>query len=109
MCVNPDHLFLGTHYDNMDDKEKKGRGNHAIGLRNGKYTKPWRTPRGANHHAHLHPETRQGENNGRAKLTQADVEFIRLSSSSSASLGREFGVTKTTILGIRKGRLWKHI
>lgn len=25
-CVNPSHLFLGTNYDNIQDRESKGRG-----------------------------------------------------------------------------------
>jgi hypothetical protein len=30
-CVNPAHFFIGSHLDNMLDKENKGRGNHPCG------------------------------------------------------------------------------
>lgn len=31
-CVNPQHLFIGTHQDNVDDMFKKGRENKAKGF-----------------------------------------------------------------------------
>lgn len=80
-CGEPTHLFLGTHLDNMRDMVSKGR-------------KP----------------SRRGERNGRAKLTQTDVDFIRASFTGKrgekASLGRKYGVSTTTISGILSGKLW---
>lgn len=35
-CVNPDHLFLGTNRDNVDDMLRKGRQARILGERNGK-------------------------------------------------------------------------
>ena len=31
LCVNPDHIFIGTMKDNMDDMRKKGRENFVRG------------------------------------------------------------------------------
>lgn len=30
-CINPNHLFLGTHKDNAEDRERKGRDNRPFG------------------------------------------------------------------------------
>lgn len=36
MCVNPKHLFLGTHQDNVADKTQKGRAAKGEGNGNSK-------------------------------------------------------------------------
>lgn len=81
-CVNPDHLFLGTHADNMKDKHKKGR---CVG-----------------------PD-RKGSKNTRAKLTEKQVKGIRAANEARASLAKRYGVSCTTIYMIRSGKSWTHV
>lgn len=91
-CVRPDHLFLGTQTDNMQDAVAKGR------VRNG---------------AETHPESfRKGEHHGMAKLTEDQAKAILERSAAGEtrrSLAREFNVSTWTIRQIALGHLWKHL
>jgi hypothetical protein len=73
-CVNPEHLFVGTHQDNARDRERKGRGGGA---------------------------KRRGEQNGRVKLTDAQVAAVTAMFSSGGyskrTLGRVFDVSDVRI------------
>jgi hypothetical protein len=84
LCVNPEHLFAGTHQDNMRDRDIKGRvGGIAI--------------------------SSVGEGNVKAKLTEQDVLAIRSSTEGSRALGKKYGVHRVTIQGIRRKKIWRHI
>lgn len=80
LCINPDHLFLGTHSDNMRDKETKGRANHAIGNR--------------------HPRT---------KLTPEQVMEIRNSPCRGWKFRKKYGISGWNVAAIKAGRIWKHL
>ncbi len=95
-CVNPGHLFLGTHRDNMRDKVSKGR--QAKGDRNGARTKPELHPRGATH--------------GMSVLTEEQVRSIRLERSEGVSpffLAEKYGVTHYAIWCAVTRRTWAHV
>ena len=79
-CVNPEHLFLGDHLDNMRDKEEKGRGNQCV-----------------------------GQAHGNAKLTEAQVLEIRASTESLKATAKRYGVSFGLIGHIRARRAWNHI
>lgn len=81
-CVNPDHLFLGTNKDNIDDMKRKGRDRH-------------RGP--------------QGEAHPRAKLTVTDVLAIRADKRGPTEIARELSVSTATIEAIRSRRNWRHV
>lgn len=82
LCVNPAHLFLGTHQDNADDRESKGRG-------------------------HM----RRGTANGRSKLTEAAVLDIRrrYRPGNGIELAREYGVGKATVSRVVNRKHWGHV
>lgn len=84
LCVNPAHLFSGTASDNMLDMVAKGRGNHP-----------------------------KGERHSSAKLTPGDHAVIRAKYKrrvfGTALLGKEFGVTASTISKIVTGKIWRHV
>ena len=88
-CVNFSHLFLGTHQDNMDDRERKGRGARNI------------IP------IHI------GETNGNSVLKESDVVCIRETYArggiTQKQLGHQFGVSNQLISEIIRHTIWKHI
>ncbi len=79
-CMNPRHLFTGTHLDNMADMVRKGRGN---------------APRGESHHS--------------SKLTEFQVRAIRKSPESLTVLASKFGVSFSTIADVKRHRTWRHL
>jgi hypothetical protein len=82
-CCNPDHLFLGTHQENMSDKVAKGRQTAMVGTKN--------------------PSS---------KLTEDDVRQIRKLYADGINMPRlaaVFGVTKQAIYLIVHRRKWQHI
>jgi hypothetical protein len=82
-CVNPNHLFLGTHKDNMQDAVKKGRF-----------------------------KSNCGEKNPRAKLKNEEVSSIKrriINGDKDKNLAEMFGVTITIINHIRNGHTFKHV
>lgn len=91
LCVNPDHLFLGTYKDNSADMNKKGRGLA------GRKRKPGDVP--------------IGENHGHAKLTEREVIQIRNIAvrRTQSSIAEEFGVSRRLVGMIVNRRIWKHL
>lgn len=87
-CVNPNHLFLGTHADNVRDMHAKGRSN----LNN------------------LHPRMRC-ETHGSAKLTNAQVREIRTDCrrGQGSVMARKYGVTRNMIGKIVRREYWKDL
>jgi len=98
-CVNPSHLFLGTHDDNAKDRAHKGRNNSATGERHGSRTHPEKWVRGESHH--------------NTKLTDAKVIEIRTRYAAGGitqkQLASEYCVCFQLINLIINRKIWKHL
>lgn len=112
LCVRPDHLFLGTTSDNMQDAARKGRmptGNqHPLRLR------PERAATGDRNGSRTHPERLpRGEANTQSKLTPDLVRAMRQRYAdggiSYARLAADFGVTTMTAFKVIKRKTWQHV
>jgi hypothetical protein len=86
-CVNPDHLFVGTQKENMQDAKAKGRisgGNGIVGT-----------------DQHL------------SKLNEDAVRYIRQHYTGAHGEVKEFatkfGVTISTALKVAKNQTWRHV
>jgi predicted DNA-binding protein YlxM (UPF0122 family) len=85
-CINPQHLFLGTPADNIQDMYNKNRQNDNKNM-----------PSGERHH--------------NSKLKNSDIPKIRRllkSGRTQQNIADVFSVSQTTIYEIAAGRTWKN-
>lgn len=136
-CVNPNHLFLGTDVDNMNDKVAKGRQakgdssglskllerdiatviemynggmlQREIGENFGVSQAVVSSVIRGHTWKHVHVEHPRTRKAG-AKLTWSDVDFIRFSSQPGATvrtLAERYSVSRKTIRRILSGETWQ--
>ncbi len=81
-CIRPDHILIGTHWDNMNDLKRLGYG-----------------------------YMRRGDNHPCRKLTSDEVIEIRRRRATSflKTLATEFGVSKSLISVICRNEIWKSV
>lgn len=93
-CVNPNHLFIGTHQDNMDDMAQKGR---RV------------SPSGDLHWSRRNPDLIvRGEGHSRTKLSSAQIQEILSGYTGKrgerSALARKYGVSGVHIGDILRGK-----
>lgn len=83
-CVNPEHLFIGTHQDNLDDMRSKGRDRFAAGHTRGDV---WHATR----------------------LSEQDVMKIRDDERPQKEIARDYGIDPSHVSKLKSKQRSKHI
>lgn len=84
-CCNPAHLFLGTHQDNMKDRDKKGRAKGG---------------------------SLKGENNPSCRFTEQQINEIRSMWENGIKqkiIAKKFKTSQPVISAIVNYKYWKHV
>lgn len=80
-CVNPEHLFLGTNKDNLEDCARKGR---------------------------MHPGEKNGMAKLRADQVK-EIKILLESGTQRRMIAKRFGVHVGQIGKIARGEKWRHV
>lgn len=80
-CVNPDHLFIGTHDQNMKDKVSKGRQGKGEDIVQSVLSEP----------------------------QVAEIKRLLRGKTVHNKIAKEFGVSRATISMISNGTNWRHV
>ena len=91
ICTNPDHLFIGTHLDNINDMIAKGRGVFQV------------APEKLRH---------AGSEHGNSKLTEHDVieiRNLRAGGMRQWEIAKRFGITRGNVGHIVRRQAWAHV